>query len=269
MYPDFTQHTYAQLVSLEGRRVVVTGAAAGIGRRIAERLVEADASVLIGDLDQAAAEKTAEELNTATGAERAFGGRVDVGDNAAVEALAALAVERLGGIDAWVNNAGVYPRGSILDIEPDTWRKVMSINLDGAYYGARAAARHMVDGGIQGVIVNMVSTSAFDAANGANGAHYVASKHGVAGLTKSISVQLAPHGIRAVAVAPTLSRTPGVQVDLDSEFGSVLEAYGAGLPSERLGLPDDVARVVVFAVSDLGSFVSGSTILADGGDLAR
>jgi NAD(P)-dependent dehydrogenase (short-subunit alcohol dehydrogenase family) len=268
MYPDHSDKPYAQLVSLEGRRVVVTGGAAGLGEQIVRRLVEAGAHVVIGDLDLTAAEALAAELNVGD-AKVAMGAYVDVADHTAVESLADLAVERLGGIDAWVNNAGVYPRGSILDIDPDTWRRVMAINLDGTYYGSRAAARRMVDAEVQGVIVNMVSTSAFDAANGANGAHYVASKHGVAGLTKSIAVQLAPQGIRAIAIAPTLSRTPSVQLDYDAGFGDVLDAYGAGLPSGRLGVADDVARVVVFAVSDLASFVSGSTIAADGGDLAR
>jgi NAD(P)-dependent dehydrogenase (short-subunit alcohol dehydrogenase family) len=269
MYSDHSDTPYADLVSLAGRRVVVTGAAAGLGQQIVRRLVEAGARVVIGDLDVSAAEALAAELNAGTDRETAIGAHVDVADHAGVEALADLAVDRFGGIDAWVNNAGVYPRGSVLDIDPDTWRRVMAINLDGTYYGSRAAARRMVDSDIHGVIVNIVSTSAFDAANGANGAHYVASKHGVAGLTKSIAVQLAPQGIRAIAIAPTLSRTPSVQLDYDAGFGDVLDAYGAGLPSGRLGVADDVARVVVFAVSDLASFVSGSTIAADGGDLAR
>jgi len=268
MYPDQSTRSYTQLVSLEGRRVVVTGGAAGLGRQIAARLIEAGARVVIADLDLEAAQQAAEELGSAAPG-RAFGAHVDVADYASVDALGDRATDVLGGIDAWVNNAGVYPRGSILDIEPATWRKVMAINLDGAYYGSRVAAQRMVESGVEGVIVNMVSTSAFDAANGANGAHYVASKHGVAGLTKSISVQLAPHGIRAIAVAPTLSRTPSVQADYDAGAGQMLDAYGAGLPSGRLGVPDDVARVVVFAVSDLASFVSGSTLLVDGGDLAR
>lgn len=266
-YPDLTEQSWANLTSLDGRRAVVTGGAAGLGRQIASRLLDAGASVVLGDLDASAAEKTAKELSE--GDRRAFGASVDVADAASVEALADTAVAQLGGIDIWVNNAGIYPRGSILDIDDDAWRRVMSINLDGAFYGSRAAARRMVDGGHPGVIINLVSTAAFDASAGANGAHYVASKHAVAGLTKSIAVQLAPQGIRAISVAPTLSRTPGVQVDLDSPVGPMLEAYGDMIPAGRLGVPDDVARVVAFAASDLAAFVSGSTLAADGGDLAR
>ena len=266
-YPDLTDRSYASLVSLHGKRVVVTGAAVGFGRRIAERLVEAGAAVVVADLDGAGAERVAGEISE-QGAQ-VVGARVDVADVASVEALADTAVAELGGIDVWVNNAGIYPRGSILEIDDDAWRRVMSVNLDGTFYGARAAARRMVDAGTPGLIVNMVSTGAFNASNGANGAHYVASKHAVAGLTKSTAVQLAPQNIRAVAIAPTLSMTAGVKADYDAGAGEMLDAYGAGLPSGRLGLPDDLARVVAFVASDLGSFLSGTVIAADGGDLAR
>lgn len=267
VYPDLTDHPYDALVSLAGKRAVVTGGAAGLGRQISSRLAEAGAAVLIGDLDGAAAERTAGELST--GGRGVVAAGVDVADAASVEALADRAVTELGGIDVWVNNAGIYPRGSILDISDEDWHLVMRINLDGTFYGSRAAARRMVAAGSPGVIINLVSTGAFNASNGANGAHYIASKHGVAGLTKSIAVQLAGQGIRAVAIAPTLSRTQGVQKDYDAGAGEMLDAYGAGLPAGRLGVPDDVARVVAFAASDLGSFISGSTLAADGGDLAR
>ena len=124
---------------------------------------------------------------------------------------------------------------------------------------------------LKGVIINIVSTAAFNSSNGANPAHYVASKHAVAGLTKSLAVELGPKGIRTVGVAPTLTETPGVN-SKRAEGDAVTEAliqYAQGLPLGRLGLPDDIARVVLFAASDLGAFVTGTIIPVDGGDLAR
>lgn len=119
-----------------------------------------------------------------------------------------------------------------------------------------------------GVIVNISSTAAFTVGGG-NPAHYVASKHGVAGLTKSLAVELGKHNIRAVSIALTLSETPGVAYKREVEnLGDVLDAYGANLPLGRTGRPDDVARAVLFAASDLAAFVTGITLPADGGDLA-
>ncbi|AKC80641.1 short-chain dehydrogenase [Xanthomonas arboricola] len=266
-YPDFSSKTLADLVSLKGRTAVVTGGASGIGYAISKRLAEAGANVVVGDLDEAAATKAANELAVFGG--QHLGARLDVGDHASVTALADMAVSKTGRLNIWVNNAGIYPSQTVLEITDAQWDQMFDINVRGTFLGAREAALRMEDNA--GVIVNIVSTAAFNASNGANPAHYVASKHAVAGFTKSLAVELGPKGIRALCVAPTLTQTPGVEKKRaeGEAINNALIAYGQGLPLRRLGVPDDIARAVLFAASDLAAFVSGSVIPADGGDLAR
>ncbi len=256
-----------ELLSLDGRAAVVTGGAAGIGAAIVRRLREAGARVVVGDLDAHRAEALAAELDPSGTA--VIGRALDAADAASIRAVADEAVRSFGRLDIWVNNAGVHPSQAVLETTDDDLDFVLDLNLRGAFIGAREAARRMADVGGGGVIVNIASVAAFSTGNGASPAHYVASKHGVAGLTKSLAVELGSRGIRAVAVAPTLTETRGVAAERAAGFSDALDAYGAGLPLGRLGHPDDIARIVLFAVSDLAAFVSGSVIAADGGDLAR
>jgi NAD(P)-dependent dehydrogenase (short-subunit alcohol dehydrogenase family) len=157
-----------------------------------------------------------------------------------------------GGLDVWVNNAGVYPNQPVLEMTDEQWRRVLAVNLDGAFTGAREAAKRMVEGGRGGVIVNITSTASFRA-HGAGMAHYVASKHALHGLTKSMAIELAPHGIRVLAVAPTAIDTPGVEV--------------SRVAMAEAGLGD--LRAVLFCASDLSAFMTGSTVVVDAGDLVR
>lgn len=265
-YPDFTSRSLAELISLAGRTAVVTGGAVGIGKVIATRLAEAGATVVIGDLDAAKAAETAAALPGDAGH---LGLALDVMEHNSVTALADEAVAKAGRLDIWVNNAGIYPSSGVLEIGDAEWMRVMDLNVRGTFFGAREAALRMADN--RGIIINIVSTAAFNASNGANPAHYVASKHAVAGLTKSLAVELGARGIRAIGIAPTLTETPGVESKRESapKVRDALEQYGRALPLGRLGLPDDLARVVLFAASDLGAFVSGTVIPVDGGDLAR
>jgi NAD(P)-dependent dehydrogenase (short-subunit alcohol dehydrogenase family) len=265
--PDHSRAALAELASLEGRTAVVTAGGAGIGAAIAARLAEAGAAVTVADLDPAAASRTVEQVEAGGGTATAM--RMDVTDEGEVEAVAATVFDTHGRLDIWVNNAGLYPRGSILDIEPDEWDQVMAVNVRGAYLGSRAAARRMIAAGSGGSIVTITSCASFNSSDGGNGAHYVASKHALAGLTKSMAVQLSPHGIRALAVAPTLTRTEGVERDRAGGHAEMLDAFAARVPAGRMAVPDDVARVVAFAVSDAAAYVSGSTIIVDGGNLAR
>lgn len=154
----------------------------------------------------------------------------------------------------------------------EQWRTVLAVNLDGAFTGAREAAKRMVEGGTPGVIVNITSTASFRS-HGAGLAHYVASKHGLHGLTKSLAVELAPYGIRVLAVAPTAVDTPGVEVlragAAAAGVGDIVEQLAATLPLGRIGVADDIARVVLFCASDLAAFMTGSTLVVDAGDLVR
>jgi NAD(P)-dependent dehydrogenase (short-subunit alcohol dehydrogenase family) len=263
---DLSSAPLERLSSLDGRSAVVTGGGAGIGAAIGRRLAEAGAAVILGDIALRPAERVAEEITEAGGAAHAIA--LDATDEAAVEGIAAEAVARHGTLDIWVNNVGIYPRGSILEIEPEEWDQVMAVNVRSAYLGSRAAARRMVAQGSGGVIATITSDASFNASGGTNGAHYVASKHALAGLTKSMAVQLAQYGIRAIAVAPTLTRTPGIEADREHGDAEILDAFASHVPAGRVGEADDIARAVAFAVSDQASFVSGSTIVVDGGMLA-
>jgi NAD(P)-dependent dehydrogenase (short-subunit alcohol dehydrogenase family) len=266
--PDVSDRSLEELVSLEGRVAVVTGGAVGIGLAVAQRLAEAGAAVVVGDLrstDEAvAAVRSAADVEV-------VGTHLDVADTASIVACADLASERLGRLDVWVNNAGIYPTRPLLELTDDDWDAVLDVNLRGAFVGAREAARRMVTAGNGGVIVNIASTAAYQAA-GPGVAHYVSSKHGMLGLTKSLAVELGPLGIRALGVAPTLIETPGIEAGREAfraaGLGDILDSYAEKLPLGRVGVPDDVARAVLFAASDLAVFMSGSTLLVDGGDIA-
>lgn len=267
--PDLTGTPLAQLVSLRGRTAVVTGGAAGIGYAVAQRLAEAGAKVLIGDLTgfEEAADAIAGDYGS-----RCAGVHLDVTDTESVQACAETATELFGSLDVWVNNAGVYPTTGVLEMADDDWDRVHDINIRGAFVGSREAARQMVAGGHGGVIVNMASIAAFRAA-GAGIVHYTASKHALHGLTKGLAVELGPRGIRVLTVAPTMVETPGIIANKEALRAAgnaeLFDSFAARMPLRRLGQPDDVARVVLFAVSDLASFMTGSALLVDAGDLAQ
>jgi len=265
--PDLTGVALGDLVSLSGRVAAITGAARGIGEAIARRFSEAGAAVLIGDLDEAAARATADRLST--GGRRVAAAGLDATDSASMAAFADRAVSELGRLDIWVNNAGIYPVAGSLEMTDAEWDRVLDLNLRGTFIGAREAAKRMISLGNGGVIINLSSVAGFRGSPGLT--HYVASKHGVRGLTRSLAVELGPAGIRVLAMAPTLIETPGVGVlrDVMSQAGADLAATAAAVPLGRIGVPDDVARLALFCASDLAAFMTGSTLPIDGGQLAQ
>ena len=266
---DVSNRSISELISLAGRKAVVTGGARGIGLAISRRLAEAGATVLIGDLNRAGAEDAAAQIRTAGG--KAVPGWVDVTDTASVVAVADKALSELGGLDIWVNNAGIYPSKPLLEITDDDWDRVLNVNLRGTFVAAREAGRRMVEAGEGGVIVNLASLAGFSA-YGPGFAHYTPSKHGVIGLTKSLAVELGPYNIRVLAVAPTLTDTPGLAEGLEAYravgLDDVMEQVAARQPLRRNAVPDDIARVVLFCASDLAMLMTGSTLLVDAGDVA-
>jgi NAD(P)-dependent dehydrogenase (short-subunit alcohol dehydrogenase family) len=252
------------LLSLDGRSAVVTGGGQGIGAAVADRLSEAGARVYVADLEEERATTTSDALPN-EGVAVAF----DATDAGAHRDLAGRVVAETGRLDIWINNAGIYPFAPITDMTDEQWHAVIDLNLNGMFYGAREAASRMVEAGNGGTIVSLSSTAGYTA-EGAGLAHYVSTKHAVRGLTKSLAVELGPHGIRALAVAPTLIETPGTiaqrdEISQNTGGQNPHEAFAAMIPLRRIGMPDDVARVVLFCVSGLAGFVSGDTILVDGG----
>ncbi len=265
---DLSQVPLADLVSLEGRAAVVTGGAQGLGKAIARRLAEAGASVLIGDLKHELAGEVAADLAERYGA-RVVATRLDVTDSASIAAAAQLAEDSFGRLDIWVANAGLYPNITLLDMTDEVWDQVMAVNLRGVFAGCREAARRMIATGRGGVLINVVSTAGFGGVAPGVSA-YVASKHGVRGLNRQLAIELAPHDIRVIGVAPTFCETEGNMAALAELPDRVRTEIASTLTSRlgRVGVPDDIARVVLFAASDLAMFMTGSTILADAGEVA-
>jgi NAD(P)-dependent dehydrogenase (short-subunit alcohol dehydrogenase family) len=265
---DVSQRSIAQLVSLAERAAVVTGGGRGLGKAIAERLCEAGASVVIGDIDGELAAAAAADLSSRHDG-RAIGTAMDVSDTRSVTAAADLAVATFGGIDIWVNNAGVFPSVRISEMDDDVWDHVLGVNSRGTFAGSREAAKRMIAAGKGGVIVNIVSTAGFKGV--APGlAAYVSSKHAVRGLTKQMALELAPQGIRVLGVAPTYCVTEGNQIaaSQNPDRTNTAEDIPAMLTSRlgRVGVPDDIARAVLFCASDMSIFMTGSTLLVDAGE---
>lgn len=267
---DVSDRSIAELISLKGRHAVVTGGGQGLGRAIARRLAEAGADVLVGDIDRDLAAAAARELSEAYPV-RALATQMDVTDTSSVSAAADLACEQFGGLDFWVNNAGIYPNVPLLEMTDALWDKVFAVNARGVFSGSREASRRMIAAGRGGVIVNIVSTAGFKGvAPGV--AAYVASKHGVRGLTRQMALELAPHGIRVLGVAPTFCETEGNTAALEALAAAsdrdIRAEIAASLTSRlgRVGVPDDIARVVLFCASDMSVFMTGSTLLADAGE---
>ena len=265
---DVSGRTLASLISLQGRCAVVTGGAQGLGKAMARRLAEAGAAVLIGDLKIDLAEAAAAELSERY-AGKVIAARLDVTDSASIAAAAELAARELGGVDIWVNNAGLYPNVGLLDMTDEGWDQVMAVNLRGVFASCREAARRMIAGGKGGVLINVVSTAGFSGVAPGVSA-YVASKHGVRGLVRQLAIELAPHDIRVLGVAPTFCETEGNMAALAALPERVRSEISATLTSKlgRVGVPDDIARVALFAASDMAAFMTGSTLLADAGEVA-
>ena len=263
---DHSSRTLTDLYSLQGRGAVVTGGAQGIGAQTARRLAEAGANVVIGDVNIDGARHVAAELTELFGVScRAI--QLDVTDSVSLAAAAALAVDQFGALNIWVNNAGIFPTtGPAIDATDEFLDRMLIVNTRGTFAGAREAARRMVDGG---VIINLLSTAAFKGTPGISA--YTMSKHALVGVTKSLAIEFGPLGIRVVGVAPAFVATPGTDEQLVplKAAGIDIAKHTANNPLGRAGVPDDVARVIVFACSDMAAYVTGSVIAADAGALAN
>lgn len=260
----------ADLISLRGRAAVITGGGRGIGEAIARRLAEAGANLVIGDLNETSAGAVVEEVRQRFQV-RAFAARLDVRDSASVAALAEMADTAFGRIDIWVNNIGVYPPAVLTETTDAEWDTVQDVNLRGTFFGCREAGKRMAAAG-HGVIVNITSVAGYRGR--ASIGHYTAAKHGVAGLTKALAVELGGCGVRVVAVSPCMTETPGLAEQHQASrgggaggdsFQEMAARIRGSIPLNRFGHPDDVARAVLFCASDLAAFVTASTVFADGG----
>ena len=241
-----------------GKRILVTGAATGLGLAIARRFLSEGARVAMSDLRHAALDQAARALKS----DRARIAVVvfDVRDARTVSAGVTAAVDSLGGLDVLVNNAGLYPSHGILDMDEAAWDAVLETNLKGPFLVSQAFARHRVEQGEPGAIVNITSGSAQRARFGA--AHYSASKAGLEMLTRSCALELARHRIRVNAVSPSFIDTRSPLNAPDSGYADAIQATR---PWPRAGTPEDVAQAVAYLCSDESEWITGTTLRVDGG----
>jgi NAD(P)-dependent dehydrogenase (short-subunit alcohol dehydrogenase family) len=250
------------MTRLKGRVALVTGAQQGIGRAIALAFAHEGADVVVNYLDDlAAAERVAADARK-TGV-RALVVQGDVSRVDHGQALVARAVQELGGLDILVNNAGVYPRSPFLDLSEREWDFVLDVNLKGSCFCAQAAARAMIAGGRRGSIINLSSSSV---RGQPRGVHYTASKGGVITMTRTMALELAPHGIRVNAIAPGTTDTAQPRGGNTEEE---LVAMAKTIPLGRIAQPEDIASVAVFLAGDESRHMTGQTLHVNGGLLMR
>lgn len=245
----------------EGKRVIVTGGGQGIGKATVAHFATEGATVVLTDRRRDAAESAAREISRDTGATiYPFIG--DVAIKSDDEATIQFALEKMQGIDVLVNNAGVYYEEPFTEITEERWDETINVDLKGTFLLCQAVAHHFMEKKA-GVIVNMSSTNGIAAEFGY--AHYNAAKGGVVLLTKTLALELGPYNVRVNCVCPGYIVTPGVEGMDSDEF---IAAYiNNKIPLRRLGQPEEVASVIAFLASDDASFVTGESILIDGGQL--
>jgi 2-deoxy-D-gluconate 3-dehydrogenase len=265
-----TSNEQSRADRFEGRVAVVTGAAQGFGFAAARRLAEAGAAVLLtdrrGDAVEAAAGRLADHGERIAWAV----GDVSVADD--VDGLVSAAVERFGRLDVLVNNAAAYSNVRLEEMPLDRFAGVLDVNVNGAFWCARQAARRMIEQGDGGAIVNVTSIDALHPTSQGM-SHYTTSKHALWGLTKCLALELGPQGIRSNAVAPGPSLTEGAieyikagapeGIDIERQWADAAQR----VPMRRWADPDEIGRVVVFLASDLASYINGAQIVVDGGYL--
>lgn len=260
----------AEWFGLEGRVALVTGGGAngGIGHAVALALAHAGADVLVSDIDDTGASETAREVQGL--GRRAISIRADLGQPDDVLAMMAALDHEFARVDILVNNVGVGHRSRPEALSLEDWRKVVGVNLDGTFLATREAGRRMIARGAGGSIVS-ISSIAGSSALGRGNFVYSVTKAGIIQLTRELAVEWAPHRIRVNAIQPAQVMTKAMDrmlADPRLDPATLKERFVRGIPLDRIGEPEDIAKAVVFLASDAASFITGHSLPVDGGNLA-
>jgi len=248
--------------ALDGKRAIVTGGSKGIGNAIARGLAEAGASVVVANRTPETGEEAAGAIREETDG-TAIAIPADVTDEASVERLVDRTVAEFGGVDVLVNNAGIAVGEPAEEKPRESWERTIETNLTGVFLCSKHGGRAMIDGG-GGSIVTVSSINAFVAEEHVPHVDYHASKGGVEALTRQLASEWGEHGIRVNTLAPGFVRT-----ELSSDDDEVNETRRSRIPLGALATPDDLVGAAVFLASDAASYVTGTTLLVDGGYVAR
>jgi 3-oxoacyl-[acyl-carrier protein] reductase len=244
---------------LQDRAAIVTGSGRGIGRGIAEVLAREGANVVIADLDEQTGAEAARSIGEQFGGETHFV-PTDVADRSAIEGLVAATVERFGRVDILCHNVGIYPPVALEEMTEADWDRVLNVNLKSAFFAVSACIPHMKAQGGGKIAFTSSVTGPMTALPGE--AHYGASKAGLLGFMRAAALELAPYNINVNAVMPGTVMTPGLT---EAEDPGVLATLPETIPLGRIGRPTDIGHAMLFLVSDDAEYITGQTIIVDGG----
>jgi NAD(P)-dependent dehydrogenase (short-subunit alcohol dehydrogenase family) len=259
--------TTPKFCDLKGKVAIVTGAAKGMGRAHSLKLAGAGAKVVLCDIDVPGCQLVVEEIKKMRG--EAIAVKCDTSKKAEIDNVVAEALKKFSKIDILVNNAGIFPFKPFLEMQESDFEKVIDINLKGYFLMAQACAKVMQkntpdEKGFRGAIVNIASVAAIIGFQGLS--HYCASKGGIIAMSKAIALELAPLGIRVNNIDPGSIDTPGTHTTtIDPK---VREAMMAKIPMKRNGSAEEIANAVLFLASNESSYMTGSTMVVDGGWVA-
>lgn len=252
------------IIDLKGRVAIITGARRGMGKTHALKLAKAGAKVVVSDISEEDCQVVVEEIKKEGG--EAIAVKCDVAKKEEVDRMVQKTVEKWGKVDVLVNNAGICQFIPFLEMTEEDWNRTLDINLKGYFLCAQAAAKEMVKQK-SGVIVNISSVAMGQQGIGfPNIVHYCASKGGIVGMTEALAVELAPHNIRVNTISPGMIETP--MINSVKQDPKMMEAILARIPMHRAGKPEEVSDLVLFLASDNSSYMTGATVVIDGGWLA-
>ncbi len=244
---------------LKDRTAIITGAGSGIGRGMAQVFAKAGARVLVVDLKQEAADAVVKEITEANGQAAAFA--ADVSRWSDTQAMAKAAMDQFGRIDVLCANAGIYPVARIDEMTEEQWDQMQAINLKGAFFCVKACLPHMRQQGKGRIVLTSSVTGPITGLPGLS--HYGASKAGMLGFMRSAALEFAREGITINAVLPGIIRTPGLAGLGEEEIARMART----IPVGKLGEPEDIAHAALFFASDEAKYITGQTIVVDGGQL--